>query len=128
MKKVVANPDLCIGCGACESACSQAYFKVDDRGKSAIRVSAQPDGKYRIDVCDQCGDCMTMCSPIALTRGNNDIIRLNKKKCVGCLICVAECVKDNMHYHDDERFPFKCVACGICVKQCPSGALTMIEE
>jgi ferredoxin len=46
---------------------------------------------------------------------------------VGCLICVAECHRGFMHYHDDEPVPFKCVACGLCAKQCPSGALALSE-
>lgn len=127
MKKVITHPELCNGCGICESTCSKNFFKVDDRTKSAIRVSTDLDGTYRIDVCDQCGDCTHMCSAIAIKANNKGVYLIDKKKCVGCLICVAECKKDCMHYHNDERYVFKCIACGLCVKECPTGALELVE-
>ena len=124
MKKLVADNAKCTGCGTCEEVCSKAYFKEVNKEKSAIRVIADGDN-YRIEVCDQCGDCIAMCSPIALNRAKNEVVRLTKDKCVGCLICVGECLRGYMHYHDDEPVPFKCVACGLCAKQCPGGALTI---
>jgi ferredoxin len=55
------------------------------------------------------------------------VVRISKDKCTGCLICVAECSRGFMRYHDDEPVPFKCAACGLCAKQCPSGALVLAE-
>ena len=127
MKKLTFKTAKCTGCGTCEEVCSRTYFKTTDREKSAIRVTKDGDN-CRIDVCDQCGDCMTMCSPVALNRAANGVVRIKKDICVGCLICVGECLKGFMYYHDDEPVPFKCVACGLCAKQCPSGALALAEE
>lgn len=127
MKKLVADASLCTGCGTCEKVCSQAYYKEEDRAKSAIRVSAGAEGGYTIAVCDQCGVCKDMCSPMALSQAANGVVRLDKKRCVGCLICVGECLRDFMCYHDDLPTPFKCVACGLCAKSCPSGALSIVE-
>ena len=126
MKKLIADAAKCTGCGACEDVCSRTYYKNTDKSKSSIRVQKEGDG-YRIEVCDQCGDCMKMCRALALTRAANGVVRLTKDECAGCLICVAECHKGFMYYHDDEPVPFKCVACGLCVKQCPSGALALSE-
>ena len=126
MKKLVADSGKCTGCGVCEEICSKAYFKVVDEDKSAIRI-VQENGRHQVNVCDQCGDCMKMCSPVALSRDANGVVRIAKDTCVGCLVCVAECLRGYMHYHDDLPVPFKCVACGLCVKSCPSGALAMAE-
>jgi Fe-S-cluster-containing dehydrogenase component len=70
---------------------------------------------------------MDMCSVMALGKDKSGVVRLDKKNCVGCLICVGECLRDYMFYHDDLPVPFKCTACGLCVKECPGGALA-IEE
>ena len=126
MKKLITDASKCTGCRLCEEICSRTYFKAADREKSSIRVMKIED-KYWIEVCDQCGDCMKMCGPVALNRAGNGVVRITKDKCVGCLVCVGECQKGFMHYHDDEPVPFKCVACGLCAKQCPGGALTLAD-
>jgi len=127
LKKLKTDAAKCNGCGNCEEVCSRTYFKEVSREKSAIRVLKDGD-KYRIEVCDQCGDCMKMCGPVSLNRSSSGVVRIAKDKCVGCLVCVGECTRGLMHYHDDEPVPFKCVACGLCAKQCPTGALVLADE
>ena len=127
LKKLVADSAKCTGCGICENTCSMAYYKEEDKEKSAIRISAGEDGGYTIAVCDQCGVCKDMCSIMALKQAPNGVVRLDKKICVGCLICVGECLRDYMFYHDALPTPFKCVACGLCAKACPGGALAVVE-
>jgi len=124
---LVADSAGCTGCGVCENVCSNAFYKVEDREKSAIRVSARDDGGYDIAVCDQCGDCVWVCSAVALYQAANGVVRLNKKTCVGCLICVGECLRDYFFYNDELPTPFKCSACGLCVKACPAGVLSIVE-
>ena len=124
MRKLNVDSGKCTGCGVCEEICSKTYFKAADKEKSAIRI-VQEEGRYRIDVCDQCGDCAKMCLAVALNRADNGVMRLAKDTCVGCLVCVAECLRGYMRYHDDLPVPFKCVACGLCAKSCPSGALSI---
>ena len=123
MKKLVTDPAKCTGCGICEEVCSKAYFKAADMEKSAIRINPDGQGGYAISVCDQCGVCKEMCSIMALSTAVNGVVRLDKKICVGCLICVGECLRGCMRYNDSLPTPFKCIACGLCAKQCPEGAL-----
>ena len=126
MKKLTVDAAKCTGCGACEEVCSQTYFRKADKSKSAIRIIKTGEN-YHIEVCDQCGDCTKMCSTAAVQRAANGVVRITKDKCTGCLICVAECLRGFMHYHDDEPVPFKCVACGLCAKECPANALSIGE-
>ena len=127
MRKLVADTAKCTGCGVCENVCSKAYFKEENRNKSAIRVAPDDQGGFTVTVCDQCGDCRGMCSMMSLMTAPNGVVRLDRKTCVGCLICVAECLRGYMRYHDDLPAPFKCVACGLCAKSCPSDAIAIVE-
>ena len=128
MRKLATDPAKCIGCGICEKVCSNAFYKVEDREKSAIRISESDGGGYSIAVCDQCGKCKEMCQPMALKTAESGVVQLNKKICVGCLVCVGECLRDYMFYNDELPTPFKCVACGLCAAKCPNGALFIMER
>jgi len=111
----------------CVSVCSKTYYKTADNDKSAIRITEADNGGFSIAVCDQCGVCKEMCQVMALRTAANGVVLLNKKKCVGCLVCVGECLRDYMFYSDELPTPIKCIACGLCVKQCPAGALAIAE-
>jgi Fe-S-cluster-containing hydrogenase component 2 len=125
VKKLLADSDKCTGCGICEEVCSKAYYKTADRDKSAIRVTSGDSGGFTIAVCDQCGVCKEMCTIMALKTAANGVVQLSKKICVGCLVCVGECLRDFMQYNDDLPTPFKCIACGLCAAKCPAGALRL---
>jgi len=126
LKKLLADPSKCVGCGICEEVCANAWYKEKNKEKSSIRIYDE-QGVYKIAVCDQCGVCKEMCSMMSLSTAKNGVVRLDKKTCVGCLVCVAECLRGYMFYHDDLPTPFKCIACGLCVKDCPNGALSISE-
>lgn len=125
MKLLDKDPSLCIGCRECEKACSKLWFKEDNREKSCIRIE---EGTNDITVCNQCGECINICPTQALYRDKAGIIRLDKKKCVGCFMCVGFCPTCSMFMHDDYIEPFKCVACGQCEKVCPVRAIFVTEK
>lgn len=46
-------------------------------------------------------------------------VKLDKKKCVSCGLCVAECKMDIRHVGDHE-----CIHCGKCIPVCPTKAIS----
>ncbi len=128
MKRLVKDENLCIGCGKCEEVCSNAFFRESNAAKSCVRVQEIEENKHKLTICNQCGKCIEVCPVQALTRDSKGIIRLNKKDCVGCFMCVGFCPDNAMMQHDDYIEPFKCIACGLCVKSCPTGALKIVED
>lgn len=126
MKYLAKDDSLCIKCHQCEEACAKAYFKTDDVEKSCIRITEDTDAV--INVCNQCGECIDICPIEILTRDRKGVVRINKKDCVGCFMCVGFCPEEAMIYHDDHIEPFKCIACGLCAKQCPTGAIFITEK
>ena len=49
MKKlVVKNKDACMACLSCVNACSQAFYKVDDPGKSCIQI-VEKNGAVKVN-------------------------------------------------------------------------------
>ncbi len=123
MKVLVKKEELCIACGLCEKICSRAYFKENNVEKSAIQVEKGESNK--INVCNQCGACIDICQVVAISRASNGVVRLNKKECVGCFMCVGFCPTLSMRQQDDYIEPFKCIACGLCAKECPTGAIAV---
>ncbi|SNS66003.1 Fe-S-cluster-containing dehydrogenase component [Anaerovirgula multivorans] len=126
MKYLARKDSLCIKCHQCEEICSKAFFKTDNVEKSCIRITEEIDKV--IVACNQCGICIDICPVKAITRDSKGIVRINKKECVGCFMCVGFCPEAAMRQHDDYIEPFKCIACGLCAKQCPTEAIYIEEK
>jgi Fe-S-cluster-containing hydrogenase component 2 len=128
MKKLLRTyPENCISCHACESSCSNTYFKVDDPNRSRIRIT-DSDGQPGMNACNQCGVCVQTCPTLALTINPQGVVMLNTKLCIGCYMCVAACPTGSMFRYESGLAPIKCIACGICTKACPADAIRIEEE
>lgn len=127
MKYIHVKEELCTKCHLCEETCSMSFFKVKDKEKSCIRINDEKEsnGNEIINVCNQCGECIDICPEQAIYRANNGLVLIDKKKCVGCYICVGFCPSLSMGTSLDLVEPFKCISCGLCVKKCESGAISM---
>ncbi|MBR5438367.1 MAG: nitroreductase family protein [Clostridia bacterium] len=54
-------------------------------------------------------------------------VSINKEKCIGCGLCVGECVSEKIKLIDGKaEFMFnRCIQCGHCYAVCPTEAVTM---
>jgi Fe-S-cluster-containing hydrogenase component 2 len=64
----------------------------------------------------------------AISISKAGVVVVDKKKCVGCLACVAICPIGAMRYYPGQSTVFKCIACGACAKECPTGALEIATK
>ena len=126
MKKlVVKNKDACMACLSCVNACYQAFYKVDDPGKSCIQI-IEKNGAVKVNTCIQCGKCARTCEYGAITQNAKGVYMINKKLCTGCGKCAEVCPMQVMV--PTESTTSKCIACGICAKACPMDILEIKES
>lgn len=132
MKKVLLiSPEKCIGCGSCELACSLAK-------ESEFRPVASRITVYRFDggtnvpmTCQQCDEapCIDVCKTGAISRGEDNVVRVDADKCIGCRMCVMACPFGNMAFLSEAGVASKCDHCDgnpQCVKYCPTEAIEYV--
>lgn len=127
-KRLKPYPEICTGCGTCMTTCSTTFFKQDSAERSSIRITGK-DPDWHITVCDQtCRLCEAECPVRAISVSAQGVVMINRKKCVGCLACVAACPIGAMMHLPGDANPFKCVACGACARKCPVKAIEIVTE
>ena len=128
MKKLtVKKGGTCMACLECVRACSNAFYKEFDPGKSCIQIVARK-GTAKPMTCVQCGKCAAACENGAITQNAKGVYMINKKLCVGCGKCAEACPFGLLVKVDASPVASKCIACGICAKACPMEILEIVEK
>ena len=127
----------CIGCKACQVACSEWNELRDEVGHNAgtydnpADLSADswtlmrfaeyenPDSGnlewlIRKDGCMHCAEpgCLAACpSPGAIVKYANGIVDFNQDKCIGCGYCITGCPFDIPRISQKDKKAYKCTLC-----------------
>ena len=127
----------CIGCKACQVACSEwnelraevghnagVYDNPNDLGADSwtlIRfaeyenpASGNLEWLIRKDGCMHCADpgCLKACpSPGAIVKYANGIVDFNQDKCIGCGYCITGCPFDVPRLSQKDHKAYKCTLC-----------------
>lgn len=55
------------------------------------------------------------------------MVVIDEKKCIGCGLCAADCIAQNIVIEGKARVKQDCFQCGHCVAVCPEGAVSIPE-
>ena len=132
---IVVNLDRCTGCYSCEITCKmendialgEHWNKMLQRG---------PFGEYPNMVryplptmCQQCADapCVHVCPTGASYRDGNNVVLIDREKCIGCKYCMMACPYGVRSWNKQQKVVEKCTLCNhltsagekpACVKNC----------
>ncbi len=142
MKRVYVNEEWCLGCHLCEYNCAYANSGIKDmvaalKGKKIFpRIHVEGEDKITFAVsCRHCTDpiCVKSCISGAIYR-QNGVVKIERKKCVGCLTCVLVCPYGALAPGKDGIMQ-KCELClenlcgaPACVTGCPNRAIVYEER
>jgi formate dehydrogenase iron-sulfur subunit len=125
----------CIGCKACQVACSQWNELSDDIGTNVgvydnpsdltdkswtlmrfaeVETSGSLEWLIRKDGCMHCADpgCLKACpSPGAIVQYANGIVDFKQENCIGCGNCVTGCPFDIPRISEKDKKAYKCTLC-----------------
>lgn len=142
---VQARWDLCIGCGACEMACSMHHYGVINRELSRIRIYRYltPIPKSVQNICTQCSveerECQKACPvnpPVIYYDEKAFHMKVDAERCLGssCAACREACpAKVPRFYPPEAEYPLVCDLCyrngerkPQCIEICPAYALEFL--
>jgi len=143
-KKIVANPNACMGCGICEVSCIVQHSKSKNIIKAYNKEKPRPISRVRLEMSKpisfaiQCRHCQTApCVEACLTGAmqkdlQTGLITHNPEKCMGCWTCVMICPFGAIKMDTQNRIIAKCDRCveleiPACVANCPNGGLELKE-
>ncbi len=139
----------CTGCKACQTACNDKHdLPVGVKWRRVAEYAGgsternESDGTFRANVfsyytsisCSHCEDpiCVEVCPTQAMHKGDNGIVSIDPKVCIGCRYCEMACPYSAPQFNAALGVMTKCDFCAdflaqdrapACVAACPSRVL-----
>jgi carbon-monoxide dehydrogenase iron sulfur subunit len=127
--RIHIEKNSCSGCRLCEQLCAITHFKEINPKKSAIKIEAKfpVPGTFTPTLCDQCGECESICPAEAIQLKNGAYV-IDPELCTMCEACVDECPKGAVHIREGVDHPIKCDLCMKCTEVCNTGAIVAMHS
>ena len=117
---IVVNLDRCTGCYSCEITCKmendvalgEYWNKMLQRGPFGDYPNMT---RYPLPtMCQQCADapCVHVCPTGASYRDGNNVVLIDREKCIGCKYCMMACPYGVRSWSPSEHVVEKCTLCG----------------
>jgi carbon-monoxide dehydrogenase iron sulfur subunit len=124
------NPRTCIGCRACEVACSFKHYRENNPSRALLHVVKYEEHSLDIPiVCHHCDKppCLEACPVGAITRDRNtNAVVISREKCIGCRACISACPWNVIVVDPKSQLVEKCDLCKgkpRCAEVCPKAAI-----
>ena len=134
-KKLILDPEKCVGCRTCEMVCSLRHNHGCSPTRSRVRVVTVDTQDMSMPVmCQHCETplCQKVCPANAISRdATTDAMILDTDKCLGCQMCVYACPFGALSFDPTDRTMIKCDLCEgdpECAKFCPSEAIQFVRN
>jgi anaerobic dimethyl sulfoxide reductase subunit B (iron-sulfur subunit) len=141
------DQNSCTGCKACQIACNDknnldghvkwrrvAEYTGGTWSSTGSSMSSSVYTYYTSISCNHCADpiCVKVCPTQAMNKGDDGIVSIDPKLCVGCRYCEWACPYGAPQFDSDAGVMTKCNFCAdylaegkdpACVAACPSRVL-----
>lgn len=145
MNVVFVNPERCVGCMQCETACAVAhsqsknlFLSVFETPSPKPRIHAEPGLALNTAFPNKCrhcqpAPCLQVCPTAAISRASDfpEIVLIDAGKCIACGMCAMVCPFDVITYHASADTPEKqvvAIKCDNCIERQRQGEIPACVE
>lgn len=133
-KALLFDSTLCVGCGACYSACKErnklpktaANFLRDNLSADTFTVVNRRNNRFVRRMCMHCNEptCVSVCPVGALVKSAEGPVSYEASKCMGCRYCVQACPFSVPQYEWDDPITPRVRKCDMCRDRIGAGLAT----
>lgn len=116
---MVTDLSKCVGCQACTAACNSEWDVPAGYARTRVlptgAVGKFPDlrAAFYVAQCNHCDKppCVEPCPTGATFQGEDGIVRIDPKLCIGCGFCVSACPYEARYLNPETKKVDKCDFC-----------------